>query len=129
MSTLLNHVIGTDSVFVFPVITTNNETNVVGPTDVTGAYFYFEIFAADGVTAILTKDNDPAGANAGITIRSPGTLGEVEVKVEHTDLAGATPGSSLAYKAKVRLDPTGADDRYRVSSGVISIEAEGIAVP
>lgn len=136
MSTGLEHVIGTDSKWIFPLVTTDNEAYQAAlaldpladisdhqtPTDVTGAYFYFQVFAADGVTMIADKSNDPSGSNVGIVLRAPTTGGVVEVSVSNADMAGATVGQKLCYVAMLRTDPAGADlGRSQVAAGNIEI--------
>ena len=120
MSDLGTHVIGTDSVIVIPLTTENHELGTEAPTDITGAYVYFQIFD-EGGSIILDLSNDPSGTNVGITVRSPATDGVFEAKIEHTDLAGATLGT-VPFNVHVRLDPTGVDDRYDACDGTITLE-------
>jgi len=122
MSNLLSHTIGTDSVFVFPLITTNHENEVVAPTNLAGIYVYFQVFDDAGVM-ILDKSNDPGGANVGITLRPPDSAGIIEAKIEHTDLFAGNTGGRLNYIVQVREDPTGLDDRYPAADGAIDIKA------
>lgn len=140
---LLQHTIGTDSTFLFPCITTDEEgfaaalaidpdadiADFQTPTDISGAFFYFQICDAAGGN-ILSKDNDPAGVNVGITLRVPETDGIVEVRVANSDLPGATPGDRLPYAALLRRDPSGADvQRDEVTEGAIEVVAAKILVP
>lgn len=124
MSKRLKHTIGTHSVLRFTIQTVDFD-GVKTPTDVSTAYVYFE-GERDGVK-VVDKDNDPSGANVGVTIVD-GPNGVVDVTLLPGDPTDVLPGD-IDYGLLVRLDPGGADSRSEPIRGTLTIIAELVDVP
>ena len=127
MAKRLRHIIGTQSNYRFTHSTVAFDGTKT-PTDLTGAFVYFEV-ERDGVK-LIDLDNDPAGVNTGVTITTP-LSGIVDVVIPFGALPagpGSDPGGDL-YGLLVRIDPTGLDTRREPIRGLIDIVAELVDVP
>ena len=127
MSKAITARIGDDKKLIFTIRTIDAATKVKSLQDLTGSYLYFRAFRSDG-TELALKDNDPAGANVGVSYLDA-VNGQAQVLLTDSDFAAAVAGTGLSYSAKLRLDPAGSDDRYTVASGDFTLLAEEISVP
>ena len=118
-------VAGTDVPLRF-LVTQTDVFGVQSNPDLTGAYCYFQIQDADG-NILLTLDNDPAGANTGITIPAQvgSDLGAFHPAIPD-DALTLVPRGKHAYFTLVRLDPGGADDRYEPARGIFCLLTGGV---
>ncbi len=131
MSKTITIIIGDDKTLLVSVTRKDLVTKVSAPQDLAGAFVYFRGFTEDGATELVLKDNDPAGADVGITILDQidiATRGKFEVDIDHDDFA-AQAALAGKYSVKIRLDPTGEDERFTVARNGLVLLDEEIAVP
>lgn len=126
---------GDDKLFFFDVTSKDNLTpgSVFAPHDLSlGQYIYFQLWRdLQDAAPIASYDNDPSGANVGISDISF-AAGRVGVQILRADLLGSFDGEDfvdLIYTLMVREDPGGTDDPFTADDGIFRWRRRGILLP
>lgn len=119
--------VGEDKTFPFTAI---NESDGQ-PRDLTGAYIYVQVTRADGTTVVFLKDNDPAGANTGITIDPDqvANTGQWEFDAVRADTVAETPEDECTIEIWIDFDPLAAGDHKPTFEGIFRLKASQITIP